>query len=114
MGRPRPQDVQALVLQNPIQPAEKALLRIESVQMLVRLDERGLRGIARILVVAKHPERDVEQPPLIPGDDRFVRVLLPPEAPRDDCRVPGVIHQIHPTVRKVGKLIPPCRWFTPL
>ena len=37
-----------------------------------------------------------------------------PEAPRDECRVPGVVHQIHPTVLKVGKLIPPCRWFTPL
>jgi hypothetical protein len=39
---------------------------------------------------------------------------LPGEAPCDECRVRGVVHQIHPNALKVGKLIPPCRWFTPL
>ena len=50
----------------------------KAVQMLVRLDERVLSRIPRVLVVAEHSERDVEQPPLIAGHDGFVRVRCPP------------------------------------
>src|SRR5262249_34253550 len=88
---------------NPVNPTEKSLCRVERVQMLVRLDEGVLGGIDRGVVAAEHPEREIEQRPLVAGDKRFEGRRLARQALLDQRVVIFNLH-IHRIPREVGKL----------
>src|SRR5687768_1462362 len=53
LGKAAAPGVEALVDEDPVDPAEEPVLRVVCIEPLVNLDERILGGIPRILVVAE-------------------------------------------------------------
>ena len=62
------QVIQRFVDRDPVHPAEESVLPVEGTEVLVRLQKDGLRDIPRVFPVPYHPERNVEQHPLVAVD----------------------------------------------
>ena len=96
--------VQALVDENPVDPAEEPVGGIEGAEPLVGFDEGFLRRIPRVLRVPEHPDSHGVKHLLIAGDQhpegrRFARQRLTNECGIFFC---GEIHASH---EKVGERI---------
>ena len=79
-------EVQALVDRDPVEPAEEPPGRIVRVEPFVGPDERVLRRIPRVLVVAQHPQGHAEEDSLVTRDDGLERRGIAPEATANPCR----------------------------
>src|SRR3954470_11480635 len=100
--RPSAPRVEALVDDDPVNPAEEPPVRVVAVQALVGPDERVLGRIQRVLVVPEHPPRDRKQDPLVPAHDRLERGGISTKAPGDaDDVVFGLWHQYTPAAEKL-------------
>jgi hypothetical protein len=87
----RPDRVEAFVPEYPVNPTEETALGIVGLELLERLDEGVLGRIAGIFPVAQHPERDVEEHPLVPLDQDTKGRRVPGSTPTDDRRVVRVL-----------------------
>jgi len=76
--------IEALVDEDPVDPAEEPPALVETGKRLVGLDEGVLGGVARLIVVAEDPKGDVEQHSLVTLDDRLERVPVTIQATSDD------------------------------
>jgi hypothetical protein len=70
-------EVDAQIHYDSVQPCIKARLALETVQILVRLDERLLRQLQGIVAVVHHAHRYGEDFPLVPFDELAKCLLVP-------------------------------------
>ncbi len=82
--------VEALIDQDPVDPAEKPACLVERVELLVRLDEDVLGGITGCCVVPEHAEGNGEEQALVPNDDGLEGVRVTGAAPFDEGEIVGI------------------------
>ncbi len=67
----RAPNVQTLIHDDPVDPAEELVRRVEALEVCVRTNESVLRRVPRVFMIADQPESDREQDALIPRDERL-------------------------------------------
>ncbi len=79
-----PQDVVAGVDRHTVEPRRERRLPAELRELAQHRHERVLRGVARVVGVTQHPQRDVEDPRLMAFDQRVNASLVACEVPADE------------------------------
>ena len=101
LGPARPQGVEALVGEDPVDPAEEPMLRPVVSQALEHLDERVLGSVPGVLGVPQHPQGHAEQDPLVAFDQSREGRGVAPQTARDRLPVLVILRRMgHPGARR--------------
>jgi hypothetical protein len=81
--RPRADEVDRAVHRDAVNPGAEVRPRLESTQLLVRLQKRLLHHVLRVRRIAGHPMRQPEDSPAMALDEHPERFAIPASRQRD-------------------------------
>src|SRR5215469_10442478 len=86
--------VEAFIDRNTVEPAVEAERRVVVSEVLESLEESRLGDVQRILPIAQHPQRHVEDGLLVTNNELFKGISITFPTTQHQCRVVLLVHKI--------------------